>query len=412
MRANCSSPLSIRGAAACLLAAASLLATAGPVADGATAPTATAIPSEATVPTATAVTTETATATLQRDPFFSRWETIGTRQGLPSEKVFAVAVDGDKLWAGTEKGLALLEAGAVSVFGTAEGLPFPVVTSLAVSTLTGDLWIGTMGGVARLSGGRIDAFTQLDSGLVNDVVYGVAVDGSDVWIATAAGLSRYDTRTREWDVFDTSNTLMHEPWCYAVTTAGGNVYVAVWGGGVVVREAGSGQFREHRDPDGEMEIDLFRDDGLVHDVTSAVAFAKGTMWVGTYFGLSRYAGRRWRSYSEADSGLAGDFINFLKAEGEVVWIATDQGLSRFDTQTWHTWRRTGGDRFELRVTDPDGKTRSRSLRTGPASNTIYGIDLRRNDIWLATAAGLSHGIAAAEAARFPSPRAQQEGAYR
>lgn len=400
MRANCSLALPVRGAAACLLAAASLLATAGPVADG------------ATVPTASAITTEAATATLQRDPFFSRWETIGTRQGLPSEKVFAVAVDGDKLWAGTEKGLALLEAGAVSVLGTAEGLPFPVVTSLAVSALTGDLWIGTMGGVARLSGGRIDAFTQLDSGLVNDVVYGVAVDGSDVWIATAAGLSRYDTRTREWEVFDTSNTLMHEPWCYAVTAAGGDVYVAVWGGGVVVREAGSGQFREHRDPDGEMEIDLFRDDGLVHDVTSAIALAEGTMWVGTYFGLSRYAGRRWRSYSETDSGLAGDFINFLKAEGEAVWIATDQGLSRFDAQTWHTWRRTEDDRFELQVTDPDGKTRSRFLTTGPASNTIYGIDLSRNDIWLATAAGLSHGIAAAEAARFPSPRARQEGAYR
>jgi hypothetical protein len=37
----------------------------------------------------------------------------------------------------------------------------------------GDVWAGTMGGLSRISGGRIDSFTQLNSGLSNDVVYGV-----------------------------------------------------------------------------------------------------------------------------------------------------------------------------------------------------------------------------------------------
>ena len=49
-------------------------------------------------------------------------------------------------------------------------------------------------------------------------------------------------------------------------------------------DTATGGFRTHRDPDHEMEIDLFRDDGLVHDVTSAVAFAEDTLWVGTYGG--------------------------------------------------------------------------------------------------------------------------------
>ena len=44
-----------------------------------------------------------------------------------------------------------------------------------------------MGGLSRYSAGRFDTFTQLNSGLPNDVVYGVAVQGDYVWVATAAG---------------------------------------------------------------------------------------------------------------------------------------------------------------------------------------------------------------------------------
>ena len=104
-------------------------------------------------------------------------------------------------------------------------------------------------------------------------------------------------------------------------------------------DSATGRFREHRVPDGEMEIDLFRDDGLVHDVVSSIAVADGVMWVGTYFGLSRYDGRRWRSYCQTDSGLAGDFINAVCADGPVVWVATDSGLSRFDSRDWTPLRR-------------------------------------------------------------------------
>jgi ligand-binding sensor domain-containing protein len=61
------------------------------------------------------------------------------------------------------------------------------VLSLALDKRTGDVWAGTMGGLSRISGGRIDSYTQLNSGLSNDVVYGVSVEGENVWVATAAG---------------------------------------------------------------------------------------------------------------------------------------------------------------------------------------------------------------------------------
>jgi len=46
-----------------------------------------------------------------------------------------------------------------------------------------------MGGLSRISGGHIDSFTQLNSGLSNDVVYSISIEGENVWIATAAALA-------------------------------------------------------------------------------------------------------------------------------------------------------------------------------------------------------------------------------
>ena len=104
-----------------------------------------------------------------------RWENFTTANGLPDNHVFCVLVDGNRIWAGTENGLGLHEYGAWKIFRPKDGLAHQAVLSLALDKRTGDLWAGTMGGLSRISAGRIDTFTQLNSGLSNDIVYGVAV---------------------------------------------------------------------------------------------------------------------------------------------------------------------------------------------------------------------------------------------
>ena len=88
--------------------------------------------------------------------------------------VFCVLVDGNRIWAGTEEGLSVYEKGKWKTYTTADGLAHRVVLSLALDKRTGDVWAATMGGLSRISGGHIDTYTQLNSGLSNDVVYGVA----------------------------------------------------------------------------------------------------------------------------------------------------------------------------------------------------------------------------------------------
>ena len=116
-----------------------------------------------------------------------RFENFTTANGLPDNHVYSVLVDGDRIWAGTDNGLGVYEDGKWKTYTTKDGLAHRAVLSLALDKRTGDVWAGTMGGLSRISGGRIVSYTQLNSGLSNDVVYGVSVEGDNVWVATACG---------------------------------------------------------------------------------------------------------------------------------------------------------------------------------------------------------------------------------
>ena len=329
----------------------------------------------------------------QQMPLY-RWENFTTQQGLPNDRVYSVAVDGDRIWAGTDNGLALYENGKFKVFTTADGLAHRAVLSLGLDKKTHDLWIATMGGLSRYSGGRIDTFTQLTSGLANDVVYGVTVQGDFVWVATAAGASRLNTRTGQWSLFNERNTPMYEIWTYAVSAAEDKVYYAVWGGGVLEYDVKTERWKDYNDPDGETEIVLFRDQGLIHEITTSVSYVNKILWVATYFGASRYDGRNWRNFLDKDSGLPSNFLNQVKSiDGTRTWFSTDKGLAYFDGENWATYRPALDTHApEMVVRDAAGKTSRVPVASAPAHNYTFGVDFQGDDVWVATAKGLSHGI--------------------
>ena len=323
-----------------------------------------------------------------------RWENFTTANGLPDDHVFCVLVDGDRIWAGTENGLGLYESGKWKVYRPADGLAHRAVLSLASDKRTGDLWVGTMGGLSRVSAGRIDTFTQLNSGLSNDIVYGVGVQGDFVWAATAAGASRLNTRTGQWALFNERNTPMYEIWTYAVSAGEDKVYYAVWGGGLLEYDIRTERWKDYNDPDGETELVLFKDQGLIHEITTSVSYVDKIVWVATYFGASRYDGRNWHNFLTKDSGLPSNFLNQIKGvDANRAWFSTDKGLAYFDGVNWAVYRPaldTG--RPEMLVRDAEGATTSVKVDTAPAHNYILGVDFQGDDLWVATAKGLSHGV--------------------
>jgi ligand-binding sensor domain-containing protein len=322
---------------------------------------------------------------------YGNWTSFTTADGLPDDKVYCVRVDGERIWAGTKNGLALIENGEWKLFGVEEGLAHPGVLSIDVSELTGDVWIGTLGGLNRYSAGKFETFTQFNSGMPNDVIYSVVCHGQEVWMATGGGAGRFDTYTGRWEIFTERNAPMHEPWTYGVCSGGEKVYIAAWGGGVIEYNTSNGEFRDYIDPDGEMELDLFPDDGVVHDITTGVSFADGILWVGTYFGLSRYDGAHWKGFFDHDSGLASNFINFLKARDDVVFLCTDEGLSSFNGQTWVSYRKDENRKSGRINVYENEKARSVKAGTSIAHNFVIGVDFQGDYIWLATSKGLSRG---------------------
>jgi len=358
----------------------------------------------------TAVTLSLCTPTrAQESPIYTRWENFTTANGMPDDKVFQAAVDGDRVWAGTENGLVLIEKGKIQkVYKPEDGLANRVVTGVALDPASGDVWLATFGGLSRLSGGEFKNYRNLTSGLANDIVYAVAVQGEFVWAATTAGISRLNTRTGEWSIFSEKNAPLHEPWSYGIAVAEKKIYFAVWGGGLLEYDIAGGWWKPYTDPDGEMEMVLFQNQGLLHDIVSNVAYNPQTnmVWASTYFGLSGYDGHNWHNYLSTDSALASDFINAVQSRGDEVWACTDKGLSNlnFRTREWITYRPAeSGNGGDIVITTPDKKVQRRQSATTLAHNYILNLTFQGNDIWVATAKGLSHGM------REPSQQSNKEG---
>lgn len=352
-----------------------------------------AAPEKAAAATVHKPTAQASRDTLPDMPRF-RFENFTAANGLPDDHVYAVLVDGSRVWAGTDNGLGLYEDGKWRVFTTKDGLAHRAVLSLALDKNTGDVWAGTMGGLSHISAGRIASYTQLNSGLSNDVVYGVSVQGEHVWVATAAGACSLNLRTGQWQLYNERNTPMIEIWVYGVSAAADKVYFAVWGSGLLEYDQTTGRWDKYDDPDEETELVLFKNQGLIHEIVSSVSYVDKIAWVSTYFGDSRYDGRYWHNFLTKDSGLPSNFTNYVKGvDANRAWFCTDKGLAYYDGINWAVYRpslTTG--RPEMLVRDAAGHITSIPVTTAPAHNYMLGVDFQGGDIWVATAKGLSHGI--------------------
>ncbi len=342
-----------------------------------------------------------ASATVRKLPYvYTEWKHFTVKNGLPNDHVFALKADGPNVWVGTENGLACIDkrTGKIKSWGEKDGLPWRVISALDFNTNTGELWIGLLGGgLARFSGGRFDHWHQLNSGLVNDVVYGVAVENDNVWVATTAGASRYNTLTGEWTIYTEKNAPMEEIWNYGASYDAGKVYLAIWGSGVLEFDVAAENWKHYLDPDGEMEIDLYRDDGLVHVITTGTSYIDGILWVATYFGMNRYDGRYWRGLYAHETGLPSDFGNAVKGRSaNEGWFATDKGLgvlADFPSDTWVTYTMDPKTHRGKAIVSRNQKVlESIDMPKSIPHNYTLWVEFDGNDTWVGTSKGIGWAI--------------------
>jgi hypothetical protein len=191
---------------------------------------------------------------------------------------------------------------------------------------------------------------------------------------------------------------MEEIWNYGVSYNDSKVYLGVWGSGVLEVDTNTLRWKEYVDPDGEMEIDLYRDDGIVHVITTGVSFVEKTLWASTYFGACRYDGRHWRGYFDKDSGMPSNFTNAAKGRSaNEGWYATDKGVGAvvdFPTDTWVTYTMDPETHHGRAVVSRDKKVlESVEMERGIPHNYALWVEFDGKDAWVATSKGLgwAHG---------------------
>ena len=138
----------------------------------------------------------------------SAWTIYTVSDGIPSNQIQAIAIDGTTLWIGTPKGLAQIDLST----GTWQPITdvtdhintlFDEETPINVRALAVDnqeLWIGTLNhGVIRYN--KTTTFPDIfDSrnGLPDNIIYDIKIDKDEVWIGTFAGVARHLRSTGDW----------------------------------------------------------------------------------------------------------------------------------------------------------------------------------------------------------------------
>jgi signal transduction histidine kinase len=300
------------------------------------------------------------------------WRSHTTRQGLPSDEVWAIHREpGGQLWAGTAKGLARATAeGWVSVpavsrnavrgifqepgggalwlsggqaellryeprtgrlerFGEEHGLGASSVTLKLLQDGKGRLWVATVsGGVLRGerqgTGWRFVP-VLLPGGSPAETVFDVLVDARGrVWIAGQAGLVVVEGEAMRR--FTVADGFLRDSASYLVERRDGQLcmsYFRVAGGVSCFRYDGGA-------PRDFTHLDTTK--GLASDrIYQLGEDSAGRLWVGTGKGVDVF-GPEGRIHFSVANGLPGDDMDaraFWVDPNDDVWVGTNNGLGQF-----------------------------------------------------------------------------------
>ena len=234
------------------------------------------------------------------------------------------------------RGLTRLEAwarrGSVSILATA-AIPFLLLSGAR----------GTSGQSAGNNG--VPAWTSWSIGEV--VIRALGVDGTFLWIGTSNGLIQFNKTTEEHRVYTTRDGLLSNVIVSITVDPQGNKWFGTYGGGLnrfdgrnweVFTPYGRGtkdygaKWVKYQPPAGLGDLWVY---GVFFD-------PKGTMWVATWKGASRYDGRGFVTYT-MDDGLVDKWVYTIAQDSSgVLWFGTEGGINSFDGKRFRGWTHRDG----------------------------------------------------------------------
>ncbi|MFQ5629665.1 MAG: two-component regulator propeller domain-containing protein, partial [bacterium] len=316
------------------------------------------------------------------------------KDGLAGLPVSTLIVSSDStVWVGTSGGVGMIREEKLQFIGPENGLPFYNVSAI-MEDREGIIWMGGVGGVAKFSGRAFTNYTKVD-GLGSDNVRPVLRDGRGLlWVGTANGLSRFDSRKNKWKNFTTKNGLNHNHILALLKTKNGTLWIANYAG---LNYYDGRKFHDEKaisrrgrvdaiaqDSSGALwcavnKVGIFKKESgsykkivVANQVFQNARFLvdrKGNVWVSGDYGLSRWDGKVWKTFTKND-GLADDQPYYLcqDLQGN-IWFGyhSSIGVTRYDGRSFKTY----------------------TTADGLYNDAVYslGVD-KHNNLWIGTARGV------------------------
>ena len=305
------------------------------------------------------------------------------KDGLSSEMVYTIAVQGEEIWFGTYGGGATLFDKSKKVFKayTTKGEPMDktddgksinwknLLPYNHVSVIVPDvdrIWFGTYfygfkgGGISYFHPQRSPQWKRINTN--NDrakKVNSMAVDGESLWVGSEKGLSLLDKKTEGWKAFYSTQDGLSGNFVHAILAQPGFVWVGT-NGGISRFHKVKKIWKTYSQQEGLTEIEI-----------KSIVKAGQRIWAGGIGGtLFEYdpVSDRWRKIEPTDS-LENGGIHSIAVTKEKIFICRDNGVSIYDL--------------------PTGQWESLTVSDGLLSNTVFCAAEDKNSIWFGTDKGAS-----------------------
>ena len=314
------------------------------------------------------------------------FQQVTPKDGLSSEMVYAIAIQGEEVWFGTYGGGATLYDKSKKTYKayTTKGEPTDKVDDgksinwknllaynhVSVIVPDGDrIWFGTYfygfggGGISYYQPKRNPQWKRFNT---NDSrakkVVSMAVDGDQVWVGSEKGLSLLDKKTEGWRVFYSTQDGLSGNFVNSILVQSDLIWMGT-SGGISRLDKGKKIWKTYSQKEGLTETEI-----------KSLVSVKGKLWAGGVGGtLFEYdaASDRWKKIEPTDALKSGG-IQSIAASKEKVFICRDNGVSIYDL--------------------PTGQWESLTASDGLLSNSVFCAAEDKNSIWFGTDKGASRLI--------------------
>ena len=243
---------------------------------------------------------------------------IDKDSGLPPGDVRAIVADRQGAWVGVGSWVAHISPlrRVVRSYGPSDGLPGGRIFSLAL--FQEKVYAGTESGLAVLDGNRWRVLPKADRFSLSNCYLRTEPGGKWLWVAavnTNGGLLRFDGERWEFLGGEGRGPLNN---VRAIVFEGDSAWLGTLGSGVYRRSGTGIQYFKTRD-------------GLPASTVGSIEAFGGAIWAGTSKGLARFENGRWG----AVAGSPLPSVSAMAASPTSLFVGGPNGLFRYGSGTFH-----------------------------------------------------------------------------